>query len=343
MIGRRIARFAGPALVTPLALSAPVLSVVPSASAGPCPGAEVVFARGTGEPPGVGPIGQAFVAALRNRVAPMPVGAYGVNYPASNDWPTGADGVRDAAAHVNSMAANCPDTKMVLAGYSQGAAVMGFVTSDAVPDGIDPGTVPKPLQPEVANHVAAVVLFGEPNVRAMNFLGEPPVLIGRHYNDKTIKVCAPDDAVCSDGLEFAAHTPDTYTADGIVDQGADFAASRLHASSGGPAPVVPLGGPAALAASGGPALAAPGVPAPVAAPGGPALAASGGPAAVAPPGGPAPVAPPGGPAPVAAPGAPTAVAPPGGPAPVAPAGGPAPVAAPGAPAPVAPSGGGFGT
>ncbi|MBV8347141.1 MAG: cutinase family protein, partial [Mycolicibacterium sp.] len=61
MIGRRIACFAGPALVTAWALSAPILSVVPSAWAVSCPGAEVVFARGTGEPPGVGPTGQAFV------------------------------------------------------------------------------------------------------------------------------------------------------------------------------------------------------------------------------------------------------------------------------------------
>ena len=60
------------------------------------------------------------------------------------------------------MAQNCPKTKMVLSGYSQGAAVMGFVTSAAVPDGVDPATVPKPLAPEVADHVAAVVLFAVP-------------------------------------------------------------------------------------------------------------------------------------------------------------------------------------
>src|SRR2546430_13645591 len=50
-------------------------------------------------------------------------------------------------------------------------------TSAAVPDGVDPATVPKPLAPDVASHVAAVVLFGMPNVRAMDFLGQPPVVI----------------------------------------------------------------------------------------------------------------------------------------------------------------------
>jgi hypothetical protein len=152
---------------------------------------------------------------------------YPVNYPASDYWDTGLDGIRDAGAHVVSMAGNCPQTNMVLGGYSQGAAVMGFVTSAAVPDGIDPATVPKPLQPQVANHVAAVVLFGMPNVRAMNFLGEPPIVIGPPYQAKTIKVCVPDDPVCSEGVNFAAH--DAYADDGnMINQGADFAASRLQ-------------------------------------------------------------------------------------------------------------------
>ena len=34
---------------------------LPSAAANPCPDVEVVFARGTTEPPGVGGVGQAFV------------------------------------------------------------------------------------------------------------------------------------------------------------------------------------------------------------------------------------------------------------------------------------------
>jgi hypothetical protein len=189
---------------------------------------EVVFARGTGEPPGVGPTGQAFVDSLRPRVGSRSLQVYPVNYPASDEWSTGLDGIRDAGAHVVSMAGSCPNTKMVLGGYSQGAAVMGFVTSAALPDGVDPATVPKPLAPAVANHVSAVVLFGMPNLRAMNFLGEPPVVIGPTYQAKTIKVCVPEDPVCSDGLDFAAH--DTYATDAsMVDQGADFAVRRLDA------------------------------------------------------------------------------------------------------------------
>ncbi|MFS0898791.1 cutinase family protein [Mycolicibacterium litorale] len=200
--------------------------VAPTASAAPCPDIEVIFARGTHEPPGVGPTGQAFIDALRPQVGDRSLAVYPVNYPATDQWATGVDGVRDAGARVLSMVETCPDTQLVLGGYSQGAAVAGFVTSAAVPSGVDPATVPKPLQPEVADHVAAVVLFGLPNVRAMNFLGEPPVEIGPLYEAKTMKLCAVEDPVCSDGLNFAMHTPGSYDGD-LTRQGADFAAGRL--------------------------------------------------------------------------------------------------------------------
>ena len=78
----------------------------------------------------------------------------------------------------------------------------------------------------MADHVTAVVLFGLPNTRAMDFLGEPPVLIGPRYEAKTIKVCAPEDFVCSDGRNFATHNPTAYDGS-FTDQGAAFAASRL--------------------------------------------------------------------------------------------------------------------
>ncbi|MGZ4585706.1 MAG: cutinase family protein [Mycobacterium sp.] len=227
MIARHVLRSLAPATVAAVGLAGSVVApAVPSAAAQPCPDVQVVFARGTGEPPGVGPTGQAFVDGLHSRLGNRSLDVYPVNYPASNEWSTGLDGIRDAGAHVVSMAHDCPNTKMVLGGYSQGAAVMGFVTSAAVPDGVDPATVPKPLDPAIADHVSSVVLYGTPNVRAMNFLGEPPVVIGPTYQPKTIKVCATEDPVCSDGMNFAAH--DTYVSDApFVNQGVEFAASHL--------------------------------------------------------------------------------------------------------------------
>ena len=243
MVTRHLTRFLGPTVVAAAGLSAAVVApAVPPASAQPCPDVQVVFARGTGEPPGVGPTGQAFVDSLRSRLGARSFDVYPVNYPASDQWDTGLDGIRDASAHVTSMAHDCPNTKMVLGGYSQGAAVMGFVTAAAIPPGVDPATVPKPMDPAVANHVSSVVLFGTPNTRAMNFLGEPPLAIGPLYQAKTIKVCAPEDPVCSDGLNFSAHN--TYAGDGaMIDQGVDFATGRLGAGGPPPGPAIAATGP----------------------------------------------------------------------------------------------------
>jgi cutinase len=58
------------------------------------------------------------------------------------------------------MAATCSHTEMVLGGFSQGAAVMGFVTANVIPDGAPDVGVPNPMPPDMANHVAAVALFG---------------------------------------------------------------------------------------------------------------------------------------------------------------------------------------
>src|SRR6516225_5566520 len=114
MIALHISRYLGSAALAASGLSAAVLSAptLPSASAQPCPDVEVAFARGTGEPPGVGPTGQAFIDSLRPRIGGKSLEVYPVDYPASNEWSTGLDGIRDAGAHVVSEATSCPQTKM---------------------------------------------------------------------------------------------------------------------------------------------------------------------------------------------------------------------------------------
>lgn len=207
---------------------APLIAPVGSASAEPCPDVEVVFARGTTEPPGVGRVGQNFVDTLRSHVGSKSLGVYPVNYPATTDFPTAVDGISDAGAHVEHMAVACPRTRMVLGGYSQGAAVMGFVTANAVPDGVHLVQALQPMPSEVSGHVAAVALFGKPSTQFMSIINQPPVTIGPLYAGKTIELCVPGDPVCSDAGNPAAHRQ--YVEAGLVDQAADFAAS--HLSSG---------------------------------------------------------------------------------------------------------------
>ena len=198
---------------------------LPSASAAPCPDVEAVFARGTFAPQGLGGIGDDFVNALRSKIGGKSLGVYAVVYPASTDFPTAVDGIRDASNHIEGMAAICPNTKLVLGGYSQGAAVMGFVTANAVPGGVNPSEVPQPMPADVADHVAAVALFGKPDPQFMQAIDSPPVTIGPLYAGKTIELCAPGDPICSDGDDGAAHT--SYTKIGMVDQAATYVAGRV--------------------------------------------------------------------------------------------------------------------
>jgi hypothetical protein len=215
-------------------VGAPVVSV----SAQPCPDVEVVFARGTAEPVGVGGVGQAFVDALQAQVPGKSVNVYPVNYAASSDFGAGldfartfVDGIKDAGAHVESTAANCPNTRIVLGGYSQGAALAGFVTSAAIPQQVPAQYVsylPKLMPPEVANHVAAVALFGKPSDQFMRDYGVPPVVIGPLYAPKTIQLCAPDDTICNGapgGQPSIAHA--MYGVNGSVSDAATFVAGRL--------------------------------------------------------------------------------------------------------------------
>jgi cutinase len=215
-------------LVAPAAFSAQARAADDS-----CASAEVVFARGTFEAPGIGATGQAFVDALDARLPGKTVAVYGVNYPASLNFGQAADGVADASNTIETIAANCPDTKIVLGGYSQGAAVAGYTTADTVPAGFAlPAGLTGPMPAAIASHVGAVVLFGTPDGWFLNFADQnaPPITIGHLYADKTLQLCATGDPVCfPGGLDRSAHS--SYRDNGMADQAADFAARQLNASS----------------------------------------------------------------------------------------------------------------
>ncbi|MFG1932222.1 cutinase family protein [Mycobacterium sp. NPDC048908] len=217
-------------VLTTCALSTPLdISV---ASANPCPDIEVVFARGTDEPRGVGSVGQAFVDSLVPKVGGRSVGVYAVDYPASGAFSSSASaGAAAASAHIQYMVANCPNTKMILGGFSQGAGVIDLITVGPVQVA---GFTPAPMPPEVADHVAAVAVFGNPSG---NFPGFGPLTaISPLYGPKTIDMCAPGDPLCTPGIpwqiwypwfpaDLSAHL--SYAQNGMVGQAADFAASRL--------------------------------------------------------------------------------------------------------------------
>ncbi|MCH9667939.1 MAG: cutinase family protein [Actinomycetia bacterium] len=236
MAGRRKVSGAIVATLAALVVCASLVGVnVPPAAAQPCPDAEVVFARGTSEAPGVGGVGQAFVDSVRAQAGPRTVGVYGVNYPASDEFfdrvgfaSTVVAGIRDTLDHVQAMAVNCPDTRLVLGGFSQGAVVAGFATAAEVPDGVSVEAVPPPMPPEVADHVAAVVLFATPSAQYLSNFDAPAVAIGPLFVPKTLQICDPGDSICSGvagGGPNIAHA--LYAVNGSVNEGAAFAVERL--------------------------------------------------------------------------------------------------------------------
>jgi cutinase len=209
-------------------LSAPLFFA--SASAAACPDIEVTFARATTEPPGVGVVGQEFIDALRSHVGGRSVGVYPVNYPASADFvPSVNAGTSDASAHFQSTIANCPNTRLVLGGYSQGAMVIDQITIAQFPIA---GFVPDTLSADQADHVAALALFGNP---ADRYLGEPVSTASPWYGAKAIDLCAPGDAICSPGAGLSVPTPDemssaahlSYPHSGMPAQAAAFVASHV--------------------------------------------------------------------------------------------------------------------
>jgi cutinase len=213
MSAGRITRILGAVMVTAAALPIALIEI-PSAAGAPCPEVEVVFARGTKEPPGVGGVGQAFIDSLRSQLGGRSVGVYAVNYPASNDFVNSTRaGVDDASAHIQSLANSCPNTRMVLGGYSQGAAVIKLSTT-AMPS-------------QMADHVAAAAVFGGPSSTFADTLSPGPLpAIGPLYAAKTIDMCVPNDPICFEGgWDMRAHA--AYVQSGMVSQAAAFVASRL--------------------------------------------------------------------------------------------------------------------
>jgi cutinase len=194
-------------------------AMAPTASAA-CHDAEVVFARGRQESPGAGIIGNAFVSALRSKVTKN-IGVYAVQYPADTEVAIGAN---DMSAHVSSIINNCPDTRVVLGGYSLGAAVTDVVM--AAPGAMFGFT--NPLPPGADQHIAAIALFGN----GSKWVG-PIASLNGVYADRTIDLCHGADPICNPADphtwsdNWNQHMAPGYIQDGMVNQAADFVAGKL--------------------------------------------------------------------------------------------------------------------
>lgn len=212
------------ALIGPLTVPAHVPGVPASASAASCPDVEVVFARGRLEPPGAGAIGNALVSALRSKVH-RNIGLYAVNYPADTQVDVGAN---DMSGHIQYMINNCPNTRLVLGGYSLGAAATDVVLASPGPLSLPFFNFSNPLPDGADTHIAAVALFGNGSQWVGPITSFNPV-----YTDRTIDQCHGADPICNPAdpktwsNNFPQHLAAAYIDSGMVNQAADFVAGKL--------------------------------------------------------------------------------------------------------------------
>lgn len=211
------------ALLTAVGLLA-TPAAAPLAHAFDCPDVEVIFARGTNEPAGLGKVGDALVDSLRQQTG-LNILPYGVNYAASKLQLHGGDGANDTIDRVKKSVETCPNTKIVLGGYSQGASVMDIVAGVPI-GGISWGNK---LPEQYAKNIVAVVTFGDVADRAGGTLPTQSALLGSKAQD----YCNPNDPIChaGPGNEWTGHTEGyvpVYTT-----QAASFIASKLAAAGVG--------------------------------------------------------------------------------------------------------------
>ncbi|KAH8828602.1 cutinase [Flagelloscypha sp. PMI_526] len=152
-----------------------------------CADVTAIFARGTTETPTLGTvIGPGLWTALATAIAPKTLSFQGVPYAA--DIPgflVGGDPIGSAAmaSMAASAKASCPNTKIVLSGYSQGAQLV----HNSV----------KIMSTATASSVAAVVMFGDP------YNGDA---LGKGLDSKSKTYCNFGDNICDGGaLVLPAH------------------------------------------------------------------------------------------------------------------------------------------
>ncbi|KAJ5633167.1 Cutinase [Penicillium lividum] len=152
-----------------------------------CQPLTLIFARGTGELGNMGTVVGPPLATNLQSQTDNKVTIQGVNYDASvaGDATMGEDGGSAMATLVKTALKNCPDTKVVLGGYSEGAMVVHNAASSLT-----------------ADQITAAVLFGDP----LKFES-----VGKLSTSDVKEFCATGDPVCENGENVIAHL--SYGAD----------------------------------------------------------------------------------------------------------------------------------
>ncbi len=182
-----------------------------------CKPITVIYARGTIEPGNVGDlVGPPFFNHLADLIGADNIAVQGVDYPATiGGYLIGGDpgGAQTTADLLNQAASNCPDTQIVLSGYSQGA--MEAHLGEAM------------VSAEVGAQIAAVVSRNAAHVQVVQSDMKKQVVFGDPFkgrpfpnvdSSKVMTYCFNADFICDDlpvvdtyHLEYVVDTPAAAT------------------------------------------------------------------------------------------------------------------------------------
>ncbi|KAJ0287285.1 hypothetical protein COL940_002493 [Colletotrichum noveboracense] len=201
-------------------------------------GVHLIVARGSNEPAGVGRIGSVangVVAAIPgSQIEPLDYPATFDNYSISVE-----DGDIAMNLALTAYSSRCPDSKVALLGYSQGAQVTGDTLCGSVDE--DAGEAldlefnhTAPIASSIVDQsVIAVVLFGDPTHTANSTWNRGTSTRDGQYASKIASWCDTGDVYCDIGNNTKVHGSyfANYTDDAVEFVVAQFNASKTNSTS----------------------------------------------------------------------------------------------------------------
>ena len=182
-----------------------------------CPQLHVIAARETTAPPGFGAaqtlvdlITHSFPGTTSEAIIYPAAGSSNQNYSLSV-----TAGVLAVLAQVTRFAAQCPETVLVMHGYSQGAQIMDNAFCGG-PDGDSLLATPPLVQRAIGNNVAAIIMMGNPrhvaglpynvgNATAPGFAARPVGFACPLYQTRIQSYCDSPDPFCANGTDAIFH------------------------------------------------------------------------------------------------------------------------------------------
>lgn len=209
-------------------------------AAGCATGVHMIICRASTENPGPGVIGG--VATMIQKAIPGS-DSESVTYPATlQNYPSSeGKGVAAMTKLVQAYAQKCPNSKVVMMGYSQGAQVVGDVLAGTSSAGQDPTP---PISKEMTKNLIAVVQMGDPthvpNMKYNVGTATKPGMFPRKdtkalepYADITQAYCNSGDTFCDSGNSIATHLAYVQTNGAAASA---FVVKMYQQSTGGAAP-----------------------------------------------------------------------------------------------------------